>query len=108
MVMMKMSEERCDAVIIGDGPAGLSAALYALRGKLKVLMLECDAPGGNVLKTDKINNYPGFLSVSGPDLAYEMYNQVMALNLDYRYGKVVDIIDHNEYKEVICDDNTYN
>ena len=61
--------ESYDVIIIGAGPAGLSAALYALRGNLKTLILENDTPGGKVVKTSEITNWPGIIQVDGPTLA---------------------------------------
>lgn len=66
-----------DLTIIGAGPAGMTAALYALRSGLNVGMIEQGAPGGQLLKTEKIDNYPGFAEgVLGMDLATSMYLQI--------------------------------
>lgn len=62
--------------IIGGGPAGLNAALYLKRAGLDVFVIEKDVPGGEMLKTDKIENYLGFENISGGDLAYNMAKQV--------------------------------
>ncbi|ALX70335.1 thioredoxin-disulfide reductase [Spiroplasma turonicum] len=68
-----------DLVIVGEGPAGLSAAIYACRAGLKTILLENSTPGGKVMKTDEIENYPGFKNIKGPDLGFHFYEQ--ALNL---------------------------
>ena len=57
-----------DVVIIGAGPAGLTAALYAARANLKVLMLDRGIYGGQMNNTDAIDNYPGFTDIKGPEL----------------------------------------
>ena len=65
-----------DVIVIGAGPAGMTAALYASRSNLSVLMIEQGAPGGQMNNTAEIENYPGFDSIMGPDLAYKMYEGV--------------------------------
>ena len=65
-----------DLIIIGAGPAGLAAALYAKRGNLKTLIIEKNAPGGQLININKLHNYPGFNQVDGATLAYIMYEQV--------------------------------
>lgn len=69
-----------DVCIIGAGPAGMTAALYALRGGLKVAVIEQGVPGGQLLKTEMIENYPGFSGgVSAFELANNMYAQISVL-----------------------------
>ena len=65
-----------DLIIVGAGPAGLTAALYAKRGNLKTLIIEKNAPGGQLLTISKLNNYPGYNQLDGANLAYIMYEQV--------------------------------
>ena len=65
-----------DVIIIGAGPAGMTAALYASRSNLSVLMIERGAPGGQMNNTAEVENYPGFDSIMGPELAYKMYENV--------------------------------
>ena len=62
-----------DTIIIGAGPGGMTAAMYAARSELKVLLLEQGAPGGQMNNTAEIENYPGFDSIMGPDLSLKMY-----------------------------------
>lgn len=83
-----------DCVIVGAGIAGMTAAIYLKRSNLNVLILDNDAPGGLLNKISSIENYPGFINISGPDLAYKIYEQVNNLGIEIRYGKVIDIKDH--------------
>ena len=86
-----------NTVIIGAGPAGMAAALYLSRSGLKTLIIDQDAPGGQMLKTDKIENYLGFSSISGADLALKMFKQVKENNIAYAYGKVINVEKKNEF-----------
>lgn len=72
-----------DSIIIGAGPGGLSAALYLLRSNLKVAIIEGHMPGGQVANTAVIENYPGYSSIDGVDLATKMYMQVMDMGVEY-------------------------
>lgn len=96
-----------DVIIIGAGPAGMTAALYASRSNLSVLMIERGAPGGQMNNTAEVENYPGFDSIMGPELAYKMYENVEKFGTENAYGIVMGIKDHGSYKEVICDDKSY-
>ncbi|MDN3167343.1 thioredoxin-disulfide reductase [Enterococcus faecalis] len=96
-----------DVIIIGAGPAGMTAALYASRSNLSVLMIERGAPGGQMNNTAEVENYPGFDSIMGPELAYKMYENVEKFGTENAYGIVMSIEDHGSYKEVICDDKSY-
>ena len=80
-----------DCVIIGAGIAGLTAAIYLKRANVNVLVIEKDAPGGLLNKINKIENFPGHISITGPDLAYKLYEQVNSLGIEIRYGNVFDI-----------------
>ncbi|MDD2445229.1 MAG: thioredoxin-disulfide reductase [Clostridia bacterium] len=79
-----------DTIIVGGGPAGLTAALYALRAKKKIVMIERMIPGGQVAKTLTVENYPGFESISGFDLANKMYEQVTKLGLEIIYSDILE------------------
>lgn len=71
-----------DLIIIGAGPGGLTAGLYAMRAELNTVLLEQSFPGGQVTNTDLIENYPGFPGgIVGRDLAQKMLDQVQSLNL---------------------------
>ena len=96
-----------DVIIIGAGPAGMTAALYASRSNLKVLLIERGAPGGQMNNTAEVENYPGFESIMGPELAMKMYDGVTKFGTKNAYGIVQDIQDHGDYKEVITEDKSY-
>ncbi len=71
-----MAEEKIyDVVIIGAGPAGMTAAVYASRANLSTLMLERGIPGGQMANTEDVENYPGYESILGPDLTNKMNEQ---------------------------------
>ncbi len=92
-----------DVIIIGAGPAGLTAALYASRAELSVLILDKDAPGGKLLKTAEVENYPGTKSITGPDMAMQWFEHATAFGATFDYGNVQDIIDLGKTKKVITD-----
>ena len=93
-----------DIIIIGAGPAGLTAAIYALRANKKILILEAKMVGGQILKASKIENYPGIECISGFDLANNMFKQVTNLGGIIKYELVKRI---TKDKEVITDNNKY-
>lgn len=81
-----------DLVIIGGGPAGLTAGLYAARARLNVLLVEKVAPGGQILITDWIENYPGFPEgISGPDLTDKMVEQAKMFDLKIESTEVLSL-----------------
>jgi thioredoxin reductase (NADPH) len=92
-----------DVIVIGSGPAGMTAAIYAKRAGLNVLILEVSAPGGQINKTVLIENYPGFKEIDGPSLAMKIFEQVTSLNIEYRYGNVLEIVDEGDNKLVKTD-----
>ena len=83
--------KKYDVVIIGSGVAGMSAAIYLKRNNKSVLVIENDTPGGQLNRSSLIENYPGYVSISGPDLACNIYNQVSNLNIDYYFGDIKKI-----------------
>lgn len=89
--------EKQDVVIIGGGPAGLTASVYTSRANLKTLFIEKGAPGGKMVKTFKIENWSGDISVSGPELSMRMFNHAKAYGGNYKYGDVVEIVSHSEF-----------
>ena len=96
-----------DIIIVGAGPAGLTAAIYARRASKKVLVLEAKSYGGQIINTLDIENYPVEAHISGFDFATKLYNQVKDLGAEIVFEKVVDINDQGTTKEVITTKNTY-
>lgn len=96
-----------DIVIIGGGPAGLTAAIYARRSNKSVMILERGAFGGQMTFSPKIENYPGFESISGNDLADKMVEQALSLGADVELENVLSITDNGDKKIVTTEDNTY-
>lgn len=93
-----------DVIIIGAGPAGLTAALYLRRANKKVLVFEAKSYGGQIVKAHKVENYPGILSISGYDLATNMYNQVVSLGAQIKFETVLRI---TEDKKVVTSEGEY-
>ena len=84
-------ERYFDLVIVGAGPAGCTASLYASRAGLSTLLLDNGAPGGKLVKTYEIANYPGVGASSGVDLAMKMFEQATSFGAVYEYGDVIEI-----------------
>ena len=96
-----------DTIIIGAGPAGMTAALYAARSNLKVALIEGGLPGGQMNNTSDIENYPGYANISGPELAEKMFEPLENLGVEHLYGFVKDIENHDDVKKVITDDEEF-
>ncbi len=97
--------QRYDLIIIGAGPAGMTAAIYASRAGLSTLMLESGAPGGKLTKTYEISNWPGVKASSGVDLAMEMFEHSTSFGAEYAYGSVSKITAGNP-KQVFTEDGS--
>ena len=80
-----------DLIVVGAGPAGMTAAIYAKRAGLNVLVIEGSAPGGKLIKTFEIDNWPGNNHISGVDLAMQMYNHTADLNIPVEFINVSKI-----------------
>lgn len=96
-----------DVIIIGAGPAGMTAAVYTSRANLTTLMLERGIPGGQMANTEEIENYPGFDHILGPDLSTKMFEHAKKFGAEYAYGDVKEIIDGEEYKTIITGSKEY-
>ncbi|MDT2809320.1 thioredoxin-disulfide reductase [Enterococcus asini] len=96
-----------DVIVIGAGPAGMTAALYASRSNLSVLLIERGAPGGQLNNTAEIENYPGFDSIMGPELAMKMYEGTSRFGVKNEYGIVTKVENHEDYKEVFTEEKSY-
>lgn len=96
-----------DTMIIGAGPAGMTAALYAARSNLKVALLERGIYGGQMNNTAEIENYPGYARISGPELAENMFEPLENLGVEHLFGQVEKIEDHGNYKKIITEDGAF-
>ena len=93
-----------DIIVVGGGPAGMTAAIYARRANKKVLVFEGKACGGQILNATEVDNYPGFESISGYDLSQNMYNQALKLGAEFKFEMVKKI---TKEKKVITDNGEY-
>lgn len=96
-----------DVIVIGAGPGGMTAALYASRSDLSVLVIERGAPGGQLMNTAEVENYPGFNTILGPDLAMKMYENSSNFGATHTYGNVTRIENEGTIKKVYCDEEVY-
>ena len=85
-----MIDNLYDIIIIGGGPAGLTAGIYAMRSNLKTLLIEEFNCGGQVLNTNEIKNYPGFEDINGFDFSQKLEEQAKKLGLEFKYETVKD------------------
>ena len=95
-----------DIIIIGAGPAGLTAAIYAKRARKKVLVLEAEAYGGQIINTLNIENYPAAPHIDGYTFATNTYNQAIELGAEVKFEKVINL-ENGNVKKVITPSNTY-
>jgi thioredoxin reductase (NADPH) len=99
-----MSTEKVyDVIIAGAGPAGMTAAVYTSRAKMETLMVEKAAPGGQMTKTEEIENYSGFETILGPDLSSKMFEHSKKFGADYIRGDITEVKDGFPYKTVVID-----
>lgn len=93
-----------NTIIIGSGVAGMTAAIYLARANISVCIIEKDVPGGQITRTSDIDNYPGFVTIEGPELALSMFNQVNNLKVPYIFSEVTEIIS-TPSKKIVKTDN---
>ena len=104
---MTTEEKIYDVVIIGAGPAGMTAAVYTSRANLSTLMIERGIPGGQMANTEEVENYPGFDTILGPELSTKMFEHAKKFGAEYAYGDVTEIIDGEEYKTIVSGKKQY-
>ena len=106
---MAEQTERYDCIIIGAGPAGLAAALYSSRDRLKTLVLEKFYPGGQINNPDKIENYPGIERIDGPGLIERMQKQALNFGTEIKTGSEATAIEklQNGNIAISCDEDKY-
>ena len=96
-----------DIAIIGGGPAGLTAALYAGRARVKTVLLERGAPGGQLLNTEAIEDYPGFDHITGTELAQRMADQAVKFGVELKTANVTSIRREGGKKVIQTDDGSF-
>ena len=84
-------KEIYDVMVIGGGPAGMSASLYALRDDKKVLLLEKESIGGQIATSPRVENFPTKETISGTELADEMFTQVMNLGVHFELDTITEV-----------------
>jgi thioredoxin reductase (NADPH) len=102
-----MSEKIYDVIIIGSGPAGMTAAMYTARSEMKTLLLERGVPGGQMNNTAEIENYPGFGTIMGPELSMKMSEPLEGLGVENAYGFVTAIETEGELKKIVTEDDEF-
>lgn len=103
-----MSENRIyDVVIAGAGPAGMTAAVYASRANLDTLLLERGMPGGQMVDTEEIENYPGYEHILGQELSSKMFEHAKKFGAEYAYGDIKEVEDQGNYKIIKAGSKEY-
>ncbi|WP_027106515.1 thioredoxin-disulfide reductase [Ligilactobacillus ceti] len=94
-----------DVIVIGAGPGGMTAALYASRANLSVLMLERGSYGGQMNNTAEVENYTGFKTILGPELSEEMYQSATQFGAEYAYGMVESVTVQEDGTKIVKTDS---
>lgn len=97
--------ETYDVVIVGGGPAGLTAAIYACRANMSVLVLDKLAPGGQMINTNEIENYTGVGKINGAELSMKMFEHTQALGVVFDYKTIIEIKDEGDTKTLLCEED---
>src|SRR5262249_39215657 len=101
------SMEQYDVLIVGAGPAGLTAGLYCGRARLKTLILDELTPGGTLLKTEEIEDYPGFEAVTRLQLPEQVENPAGRFATDIRLESVSEVASAGDWKTVTTEQAVY-
>ena len=96
-----------DIIVIGAGPAGMTAAIYARRAAKTVLVLEAMSYGGQIINTPDVENYPVAAHISGFDFATRVYEQAKALGAEFRFEKALELRDGGDLKTVVTPKGEY-
>ncbi len=97
-----------EIIIIGGGPAGITASIYLARANVKTLIIEKSAPGGKLIKTSEIENYTGYEKISGPDLAIKMYEHANKYKVPFVFSEITKLEKKaNEFYSYAKNGNTY-
>ena len=104
---MKKGSNKKDILIIGAGPAGLTAAIFAARAGKKVLVFEAKTFGGQIVSATTVVNYPAIKEISGADYAYDLYDQAKSFGVEIKFEKVIDVDVNGDTKIVKTEKDTY-
>ena len=96
-----------DVIIIGAGPAGMTAALYLRRASRSVLLIECETFGGQITYSPKVENYPGYSEISGNEFGDKLFDQICALGAEYEFARVTSVRDNGATKTVYTEDGQF-
>ena len=102
-----MSEKIYDLIIVGAGPAGMTASIYASRANMSVLMLERKYPGGQMLSTEEIENYTGYEMVTGPELSEKMFEHSKKFGTEFAFGNITKVGEKDGLKYVVAGEKEY-
>ena len=105
--ILKAETKMHDIIIIGGGPSGMTAALYALRANKSVLILEKENFGGQIANSPKVENYPTIKEISGSDLSDRMFTQIMDMRAEFELEDVKNIQKKGEIFEISTNYNTH-
>ena len=106
-MLLKVGFKMYDTIIIGGGPAGLTASIYLKRACKNVLVLEKETFGGQITKASCVENYPGFTKVKGMALGQAFYEQASSLGAELRYENALEIRKNRGLFFVKTEDNEY-
>lgn len=104
---MTTEDKIYDVIIIGAGPAGMTAAVYTSRANLSTLMIERGVPGGQMANTEEVENYPGYDHILGPELSTKMFDHAKKFGAEYAYGDIKSIQDGKEFKTIDAGSKQY-
>lgn len=105
---MPIQEKRkCEVIIVGAGPAGISAAIYLKRAGIEPVVFEKETPGGTLNKTHKIENYPGYTDKNGTTLAFRMYSQIEELGIQLKIEDIINIKKENKCFRILTNKDEY-
>ncbi len=104
---MKDNMEFYDSIIIGGGPAGLAAAIYLARAKYRVLVIEKEKIGGQIIITSEVVNYPGVLKTDGTHLTDNMRKQAEYFGAEFRQAEVKSLDLEDDMKSAVTDKGTF-